>query len=97
MNELLKAFCILEREHLINNSEKAARSLGIWALVQQNTTAELWRMAHAGIEPDPASKSMEGSEPVVMIETEPNPDFVPGVPPPSPVRVKSIRSKKAAE
>jgi hypothetical protein len=96
VNELLKAFCILEREHLINNLEKAARALGIWALVQQNSTAELWRMAHAGAEPDPNAKSMEGSEPVVMIETEPNPDFVPA-PPPSPVRVKSIHSKKATK
>lgn len=89
MNELLRAFCILEREHLITNSEKAARSLGIWGLVSQNTTAELWKIAHAPEAPAEGASSMNGSEPVTVIETEKNPDFDPQAPPPSPVRKKA--------
>lgn len=93
MNELLKAFCILEREHLINNSEKAARSLGIWDIVSKNSTAKLWELAHAGMEPNPATTSMVGSEPVLAIETEPNPEFKVG-PPPSPVKVTRTGHKR---
>ena len=89
MNDILKAFCILEREHLITNLEKAARSLGIWNLVSQNTQAELWVIAHAPEAQEPGKATMNGSVPVTVIETEKNPDFDPTTPPPSPARKKA--------
>lgn len=70
MNELLRAYCLLEREHLLTNVEKAARVLGIWDLAAKNTNEKLWEMAHAGSEPDPGESSMVGSEPVLEIKTE---------------------------
>ena len=69
MKETILAYCILDREHLINNAEKAARALGIWHVVANNSTDNLWRIAR---EPDaPVEQtSMVGSEPVLEIHTE---------------------------
>jgi hypothetical protein len=91
VNDTLKAFCILDREHLLTNTEKAARSLNLWHLVAQNTPAKLWELAHAAEEPDPETSSMVGSEPVLEILTEDPPGGQrPGVRP----TVKHTRAKR---
>lgn len=86
MKETIRAFCLLDRAGLLHNAEKAARVLGIWEVVTSNSNDGLWAIAVA---PDvPVTQtSMVGSEPVLEIPTEPNPEFKAG-PPPSPVKVK---------
>lgn len=91
MNELLRAYCLLEREHLLTNTEKAAKVLGIWDLACKNSNDRLWEMAHDGSEPDPAESSVVGSEPVLEIKTE---DPVGGQRPGVRPTVKHTRAKQ---
>lgn len=70
MNELLKAFVLLDREHLLVNAEKAAKVLGVYGLVSRNSNDQLWAMANAPGEPDPGASVIVGSEPVLEIATE---------------------------
>lgn len=87
MNDVIKAYCILDKAQLLVSAERAARALGIWNEVANNSNDGLWALATM---PDAPATSRVGSEPVVEIATEPNPGFRQG-PPPSPVRVKQPR------
>lgn len=90
MNELLKAFVLLDREHLLLNAEKAARVLGVYGLVAKNSNDQLWALANTEAEPDPDGSVIVGSEPVVEIATEdPEGGQRPGVRP----TVKRTRTK----
>lgn len=80
MNELLKAFVLLDREHLLLNAEKAARVLGVYGLVSRNSNDQLWALANAEVEPDPEGSVIVGSEPVLEIATE-GPTPLPGARP----------------
>lgn len=88
MNELLKAFVLLDREHLLLNAEKAARVLGVYDLVSRNSNDQLWVLANADGAPDLSGGVIVGSEPVLEIATE-GPTPSPGVRPP----VKHTKTK----
>ncbi len=81
MKETIRAFCILERNQLLPNAEKAARVLGIWGVVKENSTDGLWEIATREDVPV-STTSLVGSEPKVLIETEDPPGGqAPGVKP----------------
>ncbi len=82
MKETLLAYLKLDAEHLITNAEKAARILGIWGVVSQNSTQAMWALAQAPSVADapdatPLAKLDPGyAERLAFAEAEANPVIV---------------------